>query len=72
MSVDKEKRIKELIERSKRTRGYPAWEYLIRKDQDMFEVYQKLYEKALMPGEYLPVKTKGIYRYCNTCFQRKP
>ena len=71
MNVEKEKRIKELIERSKRTRGYPAWEYLIRKDPDMFEVYQKLYEKALMPGKHLPVKTKELIAIALLAFRGK-
>lgn len=60
MGKRKEERIRKLMERSAKTRGYPAWEYLIRKDPALFEAYQSLYEKALMPGKHLPVKTREL------------
>ncbi len=58
--AEREARIKRLLEKATETRGTPRWEYLIRKDPDAFEAYQAMYEKGLMPGKYLPVKTREL------------
>ena len=57
-----ERRIKGLIETMKKGRGYlpSEWQYAAEKDIDFMEAYNKLYDRGLTAGKYLPVKTREL------------
>jgi alkylhydroperoxidase/carboxymuconolactone decarboxylase family protein YurZ len=59
---ERDERIQALIERARRTREGrpPAWDYLIRTNPDLFEDYQKLYERGLLAGKELPTKYREL------------
>lgn len=59
---EREKRIQALTEKARKTREGRAleWNYLIRIDPDMFEAYQNIYEKGLLPGKELPAKYREL------------
>jgi alkylhydroperoxidase/carboxymuconolactone decarboxylase family protein YurZ len=59
---EREKKIQALIEKARKTREGRAlgWDYLIGIDPDMFEAYQNLYEKGLLPGKELPAKYREL------------
>lgn len=55
-------RVKSLVEAMKKERGYlpAAWVYAAKKDVGFMEAYNNLYDKVLMPGKALPVKTREL------------
>ena len=60
--TSRENRIREVKERASGTReGRGAvWNHLIETDPDMFEAYQSVYERGLLPGKALPVKYREL------------
>jgi AhpD family alkylhydroperoxidase len=61
-NLDKQKRVKALLGRMKKERGYlqAAWTYLAEKDVDFMEAYDNLYNRGLKAGKALPVKTREL------------
>ena len=57
-----EKRVKDLIEKMEKERGYlaAAWRYLATKDVDFMEAYNNLYGAGLNAGKALPVKVREL------------
>ncbi len=57
---NKQRKKQKLIEKMKKERGYipPAWVYMVDKDVDFMESYNKLYEKGLTDGKALSAKTR--------------
>lgn len=64
---------RELLEKTKRKRGYvvPEWEYAIKKDPEFFEAYNALYEKSLQDGKALPAKTRELIAIALLAFRGK-
>ena len=58
----KKERIRDLTNAMRKERGdmNPEWAYLVERDVDFMETYNKLYEKALTGGRALPAKTKEL------------
>jgi alkylhydroperoxidase/carboxymuconolactone decarboxylase family protein YurZ len=59
---EKQKRMQVLTDRAHKTREgrLTEWDYLIKTDPDMFEAYQNVYEKGLLPGKELPTKYREL------------
>ncbi len=57
-----EKRVKRLIKEMEKDRGYlpPPWKYMVEKDVNFMEAYNKLYNCGLNDGKALPVKTREL------------
>jgi AhpD family alkylhydroperoxidase len=58
----KSEKIKSLLERMQKDRGYvlPPWEFAVNEDVDFMEAYNNLYTKALTDGKALPAKTREL------------
>jgi AhpD family alkylhydroperoxidase len=58
----KEKRVKDLIEKMQKDRGYgsaPKF-YVAERDPDFMEAYNNLYNNGLGAGKVLPIKTREL------------
>ncbi len=57
-----EKKVKDLIEKMEKERGYlqGGWRYLATKDVDFMEAYNNLYGLGLNAGKALPVKVREL------------